>query len=320
MLGGIALADTTPPAPGGGGSSGPVPAMAGPHGMRGHWGVAGTAQGPVSGGSFTLAARGQTYTVAVDASTTYSYGPGLSASAGAVNSGVHVMVQGTVSGTDVTATAVHIQIPGERGQVVSVSGSQVTVQAPDGRQAVIDISGISSAPSVAPYEEVAAAGTWNSADTSGVADTLDAQAFAVVPARLGGTLSAVGGTPGSSGTATVQTRSGQSVTLSWSATTTFKTFTPGRGPGAGAGSTSTSTSTSTPVTLSTGQVVVARGQWNGPAGASGSTFTATQITVLPAPAPGQSGGWFGPGRWSHGGHGNAPQTPGGPPPAPGSGS
>lgn len=299
MLGGIATADApTTPATGAGGMAGGGMPWAGHMMGRGRRapGVAGVAGAPTSTG-FTVTSGTTVYTVTVGSSTTYSYGPGLTAPNGlnAVTAGAHVMVAGTVSGSDVTATAVHIQMPGERGQVTSVSGSEVTVQEPSGRQAVIDISGISNPPSIAQYDEVAAAGSWGAGDTSGVNDTLSAQAVAVVPAMTGGDVTAVTGAPGAAGTATVQGRGGQSVTIDWTASTTFKAITPGA---SGAAPT-----TSTPTSLSTGQMIRAQGQWNGPAGASGSDFEATSVTVVPAPPAG--------GMWGAGGHGGM-WGPGGP--------
>ena len=226
-----------PGGPGGG------PGFGGPgHGA----GIAGTVASAGSG-SFTLTARnGTTYTVTLGSSTTYDYGQGLQASAAAVTAGEQVAVAGSVSGQSVTATAVHIQLPGYGGTVTAVNANALTIQEPSGRTGTMDVSG---SVSVAVGQHVFGVGAWQG-------DTLTAQAYEILPDRAGGTVASVSGS-----SATVTQPDGMTVTVTWTSATAFSA---GRGQTASASS------------VVAGAHIQAEGQLNG------GVLAATRIDVMPA--------------------------------------
>jgi hypothetical protein len=207
VLGGGAMAAGRPasqPPAGWAGGPGPGP-MRGPGDGPGPSGpgIAG-AVGTVGSGSFTLTARGTTYTVDLGSSTTYDYGPGLAAARSAVQPNEHVAVSGSVSGGTVTATAVHIQLPHYQGAVTAVSGEAITIQEPSGRTGTMDVSG--SVP-VAVGQHVLGAGTWQG-------DTFTARAYEVLPDHAGGTVGSVSGD-----SAVVTQPDGSTVTVTWTSAT-----------------------------------------------------------------------------------------------------
>src|SRR3954471_9701152 len=90
-------------------------------------GAAGTVTS-VSASTFTLTtAAGQTVTVDETSGTTYQNETGP-ASAGAVTTGTHVLVLGTVDGTTITATQVLVQPAGSDGSAASAAAGVVPFQ------------------------------------------------------------------------------------------------------------------------------------------------------------------------------------------------
>ena len=262
----IVSAASTPPAaatprtpasggPGFGGGWGRGPGGPGAPGFGGPGthGIAGTIAA-VGSSTFTLTARGQTYTVDLGASTAYDFAPGVAASISDLAAGEHVAVAGSRSDQAVTATTVYIQLPAYQGTVTAVNGSALTIQAPSGRTGTMDVAGT---PDVAAGQQVQGFGTWQG-------DTLTAKAWRVLPDRAGGTVASVSGD-----SARLTQPDGSTVTVTWTSATTF-----GAGPNR----------TATASAVVTGAHIMAEGQL------SGGVLAATHIQILPArPAAPASG-------------------------------
>lgn len=163
----------TPPRPPGGTRGGP----GGPPG-RGPGpgpGVAGTIAGLSSSG-FTLTVGSATYTVQVSASTVYLLAPGWTASRSALASGDPAMVQGTVSGTRVVATAVQVHLWGITAKVTAVSGDTAMVTQPSGRTATLHFT---TPPTLRVGRMLQAVGNWQG-------DTLTVRAWRLPPSGARG--------------------------------------------------------------------------------------------------------------------------------------
>ena len=103
--------------------------------------VAGTVTA-VNGNSFTLKSRdGTTWTIDVNGSTTYTVGSKTGAK-GDVKTGAEVLVEGTqASGNNLTAAAVHIQLPRVAGEVTAKNGNTLTVKRFEGTTLKVTVSG-----------------------------------------------------------------------------------------------------------------------------------------------------------------------------------
>jgi hypothetical protein len=159
---------TTAPA-----NSGTGPGFYGPFGRRGQ--VVPTVSGTVtaiSANSVTITSGGQTRTLALTSSTTYSLS-GASATQSALVVGVRIVARGSVdSSGNFTATAVAIQPYVVQGVVASKTATTITVTTTAGKSVTVNVSsatkytvrGASSAnlDSVAVGYRIAAQGTLNS--------------------------------------------------------------------------------------------------------------------------------------------------------------
>lgn len=248
-------AGPVPPPPGVAGRPGPGPGPrpgSGP-GRPGP-GLDGTITA-LSASGFTMTRAGTTYTVAVSSSTAYQLGPGWSTTQASLAAGDRVTVQGTVSGQQVSAAAVIDHLWGVTAQVTTLTGNAASVTQPTQRTATVQFA--STPGSLAVGNTVQAVGTWEG-------DTLIARAWRVVPDHADGIVTALAGSSG----ATVKTADGKTVTVDWSASTTFTA-----GPGTSAG----------PSAIAVGTVLHAKGTL------TANTLEATDIHLGPAPGPRPAG-------------------------------
>ena len=240
-------------------------------------------QGPAGGGTGTL-------TVDTTSATTFRSGPGAKSGVltlAQLRTGEHVMVQGTLSGSTVSATAVFVRpAPPLSGVVTAINGGVLTLQrqGPGGggtltvdttsattfRSGPGATSGALTLAQLRTGEHVAVQGTLSGS-------TVGATAVFVQPAPpLAGVVTAINGGvltlqrqgPGASGTLTVDTTSA----------TTFRS-----GPGATSGAL-------TLAQLRTGEHVMVGGTL------SGSTVSATWVAVHPGGPRGRGPIGGGPGR------------------------
>lgn len=204
----------------------------------------------LSSNTFSLAAGTITYHVVTSSATQYLWRPGWNASASALANGEQVMVQGSRSNSQLTATRVVIQLPGVQGLTTAVNGDAVAVQEPSGRTATLTLS---TTPTVQVGQTVQAVGTWSQ-------DTLQVRAWRLVPAHLDAIIQvlALG-----QNRATVVRPTGQAVTVVWQSTTTFRL-----GPHQSA----------SPSSLVVGAHIHATGQW------VGGVFEARTIELPPPPS------------------------------------
>ena len=94
----------------------------------------------VSGDEITLKKHdGSTQVVTVTGTTVYTLGPSTGSKAD-VKVGTFVDAEGTISGTDFTATAIHVRLANASGEVTAKTTDSITVKHRDGTTTVIHVT------------------------------------------------------------------------------------------------------------------------------------------------------------------------------------
>lgn len=199
----------------------------------------------VGSNQFTMQSRGKTVTVDVTSSTKIGVGPGIQGQFANITKGERVAVNGSESGSTVTAKRIELMLPSVRGKVTAINGDQVAIIQGSGRTATIALS---QAPSVQVGQEVIGVGSWQQ-------DTLNAQFLQVAPVAIHGVITNISGSQ-------VTVRHGnKTTTFTWNSSTKFF-----GGP----------KTTVTGSSLKTGERIMAMGIPNG------STLVANRVDIPPA--------------------------------------
>jgi hypothetical protein len=278
---GLSSANTiTPAANGRGGKPGSGNFGRGFGGFRGAGGAVLTVTG-VSNNTITATGRGgQTITVTVTNSTKYSEA-GAAAQLSDVVKGEHIAVQGSRSGTSITATSITIVLPVVSGVISNLSSDSFTITGFNGATHAIHIG------SSTRYQRAGAAATVNDvANGSAVVvegtlnsdGSVNAVRITIQVPQVAGQVTAV-----NSNGYTITSRGGTAVTVITSSATTYITPSGGSTPAS---------------TIVKNSVILVQGGLS----ADGKTINALRIVVLPA---------GGPRHFGRGGHGAGPGLGGG---------
>jgi hypothetical protein len=266
----------------------PVPAAGGGYGGHrgGRGGYAGF-RGPVltvtgvSNNTITATGRGgQTVTITVTGNTKYTEA-GVPAQLSDVTKGAHIAVQGTRSGTTITATSIIIVLPTASGVVSNLSGNSFTLTGFNGATHTIHVSGSTRyqrAGATVPASTLTNGAAVIVEGTQNSDGSLNAVRITIQVQQVLGQVTAV-----NSNGYTITSRGGTTVTIITSSSTTY--ITPN------------GTKSSASAVVKNGFILA-----QGTLSADSKTLDALRIVVLPATGPGSFGhGGYGSGP-GHGGH------------------